>query len=99
MTTVGFQRRFEREVGATSAEFRRGLALAHPDLVEQADGNLLLVEAAVRLTIRCSPQPSRRLGLFDLPVLRVSYDFETGAAEDCQTFLARLDLAMQRGGG
>lgn len=99
MTTVGFSRRFEREVGATPAEFRRGLALADPGFVEQADGSLHLTLPAVRLTIRYSPQPDRRLGLFVLPVLHVIYDFESGAPEACRTLLARLDLAMQRGGG
>jgi hypothetical protein len=58
-----------------------------------------LAEGAVSLSIRLVSRPSRRLGLFDLPVLQVSYDFEAGDPEDCQALLARLDLAMQRGGG
>lgn len=94
-----FARRFQREVGATPAEFRRGLALAHPDFIEAPDGCLRLTAGEVQLAIRLDPQPSRRIGLFELPVLYVSYDFEAGAPEACQALLARLDLAMQRGGG
>ena len=97
--TGSFKRRFEREVGATPAEFRRGLALGHPDFAEFDDGRLHLAQGDIRLTISFSPRPNRRIGLFDLPVLHVSYDFEAGAPEDCQALLARLDLAMQRGGG
>lgn len=95
----GFTRRFEREVGATPAEFRRGLALASSNFEDGEGGAVRLEEGGVRLSIRLTPRPSRRIGLFDLPVLHVSYDFEAGTAEDCQRLLARLDLAMQRGGG
>jgi len=97
--TGSFERRFEREVGATPAEFRRALALAHPDFVEQADGSLHVADAGVRLTIRYETRPIRRLGLFELPVLHVRYDFESGEPDACRALLARLDLAMQRGGG
>jgi len=96
---IAFQRRFEREVGATPAEFRRALGLAHPDGLEESEGRLCLTDGDVRLAIRLAPQPGRRLGLFELPVLRVSYQFESGTPEGCRALLSRLDLAMQRGGG
>ena len=96
---TAFARRFEREVGATPAEFLRGLSLAHSKILQEADGTLRLTDGAVCLAIRLVQQPSRKLGLFDLPVLHVTYDFESGEAQGCQAFLARLDLAMQRGGG
>lgn len=96
---IAFQRSFEREVGATPAEFRRALHVAHPEGLKEAEGRFCLTEGDVQLAIRLAPQPSRRLGLFELPVLHVSYQFESGAPEACQALLDRLDLAMQRGGG
>lgn len=95
----GFARSFEREVGATPAEFRRGLALAHPGLADVEGDVLRVAEGAVRLTLRLTSLPGRRLGLFELPVLRVRYEFEAGTPEDCRALLDRIDLAMQRGGG
>ena len=86
-------------MGATPAEFSRGLRLAHPGFEEAGVDAFRLEEGGVRLRIRLARGPSRRLGRFDLPVLRVSYDFEAGKSEDCRALLARLDLAMQRGGG
>lgn len=74
------------------------MELAHPGLREEA-GEIRLENARVRLCVRMNAGPSRRLGLFTIPVLHVSYDFESGSDEDCRALLARLDLAMQRGGG
>jgi hypothetical protein len=96
---AAFERRFEREVGATPAEFRRGLFLAHADVVEESGGRLRLSEGAVRLSIDLLPRPSRHIGLLELPVLHLSYHFAAGEPAACQALLARLDLAMQRGGG
>ena len=96
---AGFARSFEREVGATPAEFRRGLALAHPGFVGFDGEGLRLEEGGVRLVVRLTQGPTRRLGLFELPVLWVGFDFEAGTPEECQALLARIDLAMQRGGG
>ena len=96
---AAFERSFEREVGATPAEFRRGLFLAHANVVEEADGRLHLSEGAVRLSIGLVPWPSRHIGLLELPVLRLSYHFAAGEPSACRALLARLDLAMQRGGG
>jgi hypothetical protein len=86
-------------VGATLAEFRRALGLAHPGLTEAGEGVFSLADGRVHLVIRATPGRGRRLGLFELPLLQVSYRFEGGSADDCRAFLARLDRAMQRGGG
>jgi hypothetical protein len=74
------------------------MELAHPGLREEA-GVFHIQAGEVRLRVHTRPGPSRRLGLFTLPVLHASYDFESGSDADCQALLVRLDLAMQRGGG
>lgn len=96
-TSEGWQ--FEREVGVTAEEFARSLALAHAGFVGPAPGQFFLQDGEITLRIEVQAGPRRRLGLFDLPVLRVRYCFEGGGAGAQRALLARLDLAMQRGGG
>lgn len=91
---------FVREVGATLAEFERGLRLAVPDGVSApSPGCLRVASGGVTLDIDLTELPERRLGQFRLPVLAARYRFVAGDAPDRAALLAHLDRAMQRGGG
>lgn len=88
-----------REVSATRAEFRHGLAQAFPHGVEE-DGNCFrLSDGTTALEIELTPQPSRHIAALCLPVLRVAIRFTAGSPAQQQALLARLDRAMHRGGG
>ncbi|MBL8446543.1 MAG: hypothetical protein JNJ44_03920 [Zoogloeaceae bacterium] len=89
----------EREIGVTADEFARSLALAHSAWTMEGPGRFRLQDGEITLRIDVRVAPSRRLGLFELPVLQVRYLFEGGTAGERRALLARLDLAMQRGGG
>lgn len=92
--------RFEREVGASPAEFERDLRQAWPAGVETvAPGHFRLDDGATRLDVRIEARGVRRLGLFELPVSTAHYDFAGGHEAARRRLLAALDRAMQRGGG
>lgn len=91
---------FERRLSTTAPAFERELRLAWPVATgSAAAGRLLVVDGAVNLTIELEPAGVRRLGLFELPQLIARYRFSGGDARARQTLLARLDRAMQKGGG
>ena len=91
---------FVREVGATLAEFERGLRLAVPDGVSTpSPGCLKVARNDVVLQIDLTELPERRLGLFRLPVLHARYRFVAGDVPARAALLAHIDRAMQRGGG
>lgn len=91
---------FVREVGATLAEFERGLRLAVPGCVSvPASGCLRVERDNVMLEVDIAALPERRLGLFRLPVLQARYRFLSGDVPARAALLAHLDRAMQRGGG
>lgn len=91
---------FVREVGATPAEFERGLRLAVPGGVCRPWPGVLRAErAGVALEIALTALPERRLGMFRLPVLSARFRFLAGNAAARAAFLAHIDRAMQRGGG
>lgn len=89
-----------RELGASPAEFERGLHLALPGgvsspapLVYRADDGEAVLEVAL------TAMPDRRIGQFCIPVTRARLRFLAGDTQACSRLLSRLDLAMQRGGG
>jgi len=53
----------------------------------------------VVLEVALSTLPERRIGLFCLPVLLARFCFTAGDRAARMALLARIDLAMQRGGG
>lgn len=89
----------EREVGASVAEYVRGLENAFPDglsggpLRFRARG----VGAAVEITL--TPLAPRLIGGLTLPTLAVRIRFTEGDADAQAALLAHMDRAMQRGGG
>lgn len=93
-------RRIEREMGSTRAEFLRALSLAHPPGIEACGQDAFrVISGDVVLEISLSEAPPRRIALIVIPVLKVVYEFRQGRSSDCEALLARLDRAMQRGGG
>ncbi|WP_228720672.1 hypothetical protein [Nitrogeniibacter mangrovi] len=91
---------FERELGATLAEFERGLQKAAPGAVSLLGAGLFFLQCGnVELRMTAQPHPPRRIGLFEIPVLKVTYRFSGGDDAERLALLGRLDRAMQRGGG
>ncbi len=90
----------ERRVTASAREFERDLRQAWPTVAGSADGLCFtLHDGAQSLAIDVEPAGVRRLGLFELPQLVVRYRFGPGEEGARRALLARLDRAMQKGGG
>ncbi len=90
----------ERVVSATPAAFARDLAAAWPGVVCSPDGTAFSVrDGALALDIELVALPARRLGALVLPQVRATYRFSGGDAAARAALLARLDRAMQCGGG
>jgi hypothetical protein len=91
---------FEREVTASPAEFERDLRKAWAGQVERVTDQVFrLRDGNLRLDVAVQAIGVRRLGLFELPRLAVSYRFEGGDESARHRMLTVLDRAMQRGGG
>lgn len=88
-----------REMGATVAEFRHGLALAFPGAVSELPDRLRVEHGGAMLEIRLEVLPPRVIAAIRLPRLYVRLDFLSGTRNQQAALLARMDLAMQRGGG
>ncbi len=92
--------RIEREMTTTVAEFERLLRLGAPfEIKSLATGRYLLQDEDLELEITLKPRDERRIGILSLPCVGVEYMFRGGTLEQRRRLLARLDLAMQRGGG
>ncbi len=91
---------FEREVAATLREFERDLRQAWPGGVEcSGDGRYRISDGTLVLDIEAHATGTRRLGPLELPQLSARYRFAGGDEAARRRLLARLDRAMQRGGG
>jgi hypothetical protein len=88
-----------REMAATEQEFRHGLAFAFPQGLTERDGAFHVVHAGAAMEIAIAPLPPRIIAALQLPRLDVRIRFTAGTIEQQQTMLARMDRAMQRGGG
>lgn len=89
----------EREVWTTEAEFRRGLGLAFPGRVADRHGRLCIEDGRAGMEIELAVLPPRGIALLELPRLKVSLRHTMGTPEQFKALLARMDLAMHRGGG
>lgn len=89
----------EREVWATPKEFRHGLQLAFPGRVKKRDEVLYVDDSPAAMEIHLTELPPRRIALLKLPRMKVSLRMTAGSAEQRVAMLARMDLAMHRGGG
>ncbi|HRP25087.1 MAG TPA: hypothetical protein PLF79_08105 [Thauera sp.] len=89
-----------RRVTATPREFERDLRQAWPAVQGSAEARRFdLQDGAQDLVIDIEAAGVRRLGLFELPQLDVHYRFGPGDEAARRALLARLDRAMQKGGG
>lgn len=89
----------EREVWATLAEFRHGLALAFPDGVSERAGTFIVIAPPAAMEIALTELAPRAIALLVMPRMKVSIRMTAGTPEERRAMLRRLDLAMQRGGG
>lgn len=89
----------EREMSASRAEFLHGLRLAFATGVEDAGALLKVGDGEAAMEISLTPLPDRTIALLRLPNMRVQIRFTAGSPEKQQAMLARMDRAMQRGGG
>jgi hypothetical protein len=89
----------EREMSASRAEFLHGLRLAFPQGVEEAGALLKVGDGDTAMAIEIAPLPDRLIALLRLPRIRVAIRFTAGTPEQQRAMLARMDRAMQRGGG
>lgn len=88
-----------RDMATTEREFRHGLDFAFPQGVTEQDGVFHVAHAGAAMEIRIAPLPVRVIALLRLPRLEVGIRFTVGTPEQQQAMLARMDRAMQRGGG
>lgn len=88
-----------RDMATTEREFRSGLSFAFPEGVTERDGAFHVTHADAAMEIRIAPLPPRVIALLKLPRLDIRIHFTAGSLEQQQAMLARMDRAMQRGGG
>jgi hypothetical protein len=89
----------DREVSASPREFLHGLRLAFPEGVAEYGERIRVTDGAATMEIAFTPLPDRRIALLRLPNMRVHIRFTAGSQQQQQAMLARMDRAMQRGGG
>lgn len=89
----------EREVWATESEFRHGLGLAFPGRIVERNGRLCIEDGHAGMEILLAPLSPQRIALLELPRLKVSLRNTAGTPEQFKAMVARMDLAMHRGGG
>ena len=58
-----------------------------------------LVGSAFELEIDASEQPPRKIGLFELPVLKVCFSFDRAEAVERDRFFHRFHQYFHKGGG
>ena len=92
--------RLTREMSITHKDFFRLLPRAVNGAPVARRGNRAdIATGAGRVTITLAPETVRKLGLMKFPVTLVSIEFSGFAPDEQAAFLARFDLAYQRGGG
>jgi hypothetical protein len=89
----------ERSVSATRREFLHGLGLAFPGQVCDLGATLRVRDGESEMEIQLQAGPERRIAALRLPTLGVRIAFVAGSLDAQRAMLARMDLAMQRGGG
>lgn len=89
----------EREATATLAEFMHGLQLAFPGQIGQPGQPLQIGDATAGMRITLTPLPPRIIAALQLPRLRVTMVFTHGTEQQQAELLAKMDRALQRGGG
>ena len=88
-----------REMTATKSDFLRGLYFAFPQGVREAAGVFLVDDRGAQMEIRIVSLPPREIAALRLERIEVAIRFSAGTADLQRAMLARMDRAMQRGGG
>lgn len=86
-----------KEMALTRAEFLRLLPGAVDGAAWRDEGDVVHVGETVAITLE--PLPPRRLGLFAIPVMRVTLTFSGWTETEVRAFVQRFDRAFQKGGG
>ena len=86
-----------KEMALTRAEFLRLLPGAAGGAPWRADGDAVRVGDAVSIDLEALPP--RRLGPFEIPVMRVTLRFHGVDEDEARAFVRRFDRAFQKGGG
>lgn len=86
-----------KEMALTRAEFLRLLPGAADGVAWRDEGGVVHVGNAVEIALE--PLPPRRLGLFEIPVMRVTLSFHGWTETEVRAFVQRFDRAFQKGGG
>jgi hypothetical protein len=89
----------EREVSAAPAEFALGLRNAFPGQVSGGPLEFRVAHDGAAMELVLTPGPARVIARLSLPTLKVRICFTAGDAGARARLLARMDLAMHRGGG
>jgi len=93
-------RRREREMGVSHADFFRLLPRAMGDIPYSIDG--LVVRAQIdsgEIEINLGPEQVRRIALLAIPYCHVGFRYSNLSEEQIESFDAAFYLAFQRGGG
>jgi hypothetical protein len=93
--------RLEKDLATSRPEFFRNLAVALRGMEHSIDGDHITVGAgAKRIDLTLSPLPHRQLSpLLKLERWKLTLEFTGYSAAEHDAFMARFDLAFQRGGG
>jgi hypothetical protein len=90
----------DREMSISREEFMRLLPHALGPLQLSGQGpEIIATDAGRTLRIRVSELGRRRLGILELPRIRVQMEFEGFDPSGRERFLSRFDLAFLKGGG
>ena len=89
-----------REMSITHKDFFRLLPRAvNGAPVTRMRNQAHIATAAGRVKITLAPETTRKLGMMEFPVTRVSIELRDFTPGEQAAFLARFDLAYQKGGG
>ena len=89
-----------REMSITHNEFFRLLPRAVNDAAVARQGNRITITTGTGLVkITLAPETVRKLAILEFPVTEVTIEFNGFSASERAAFLARFDLAYQKGGG
>ena len=92
--------RLTREMSITHKDFFRLLPRAVNGAPVTRQGNQAdIATGAGRVKITLAPETTKKLGMMEFPVTRVSIELSDFTPAGQAAFLARFDLAYQRGGG
>ncbi len=86
-------------MNCTPAEFRRALALAFGDAVNEDETGLLLTTDDAVLHFALSGEAPLKIGAMSISMLRVEISIRRGDEIAARKLLVRVDRATQRGGG